>query len=573
MSRFRVIARQSEYPGTGFPALALLIMSLFAASMALAQADLARLQGSVFDSHGRPIAGATVYVQLRGEAQTVTAITDSTGSYRFPGLRTGVYTLHAEMGGYENSIHDPISLAPKDAKRIDLTLGSARAKGAQSEAGGTSATGKPEFFDEPAFTVAGVTDTTNLGGHGSNTIVRSKESLAREAAALSKGSTPSASAAAETEKSLRDAAERQPENFEANQRLGKLLVNEGKGGEAILYLERASRLHAGDYENTYSLARAYTEAAKYDDARTKAQSLLTVPGKSVQQEAEISHLLGDVAEKQGNPLEAVRDYQRASELNPSESNLFDWGAELLLHHAAEPAVEVFTKGSRLHPRSVRMLVGLGVAWYARGSYEQAAQNLCQASDLTPNDPNPYLFMGKLQSAAVRITDSQNTASRSTTAQSLGSSQPDCVADRLKRFASLQPDNALANYYYALSLSKRLQGPEDRPTVAQVESYLEKAVHLDPKLGAAYVQLGVLYSDRKEFPQAISAYQKAIDASPELEDAHYRLAQVYRRTGEKLKAQQELQVYQQISKKKEEEVERQRHEIQQFVYTLRDSGSQ
>ena len=35
------------------------------------------------------------------------------------------------------------------------------------------------------FTVAGVTDGTNLGGHGSNTIVRTKESLAKDIASLS----------------------------------------------------------------------------------------------------------------------------------------------------------------------------------------------------------------------------------------------------------------------------------------------------------------------------------------------------------------------------------------------------
>ena len=453
MCRFRVTARRSEYPGTGFPALALLIMALFAASVLQAQPDLGALQGSVFDPRGRPIAGVTVYIQLKGETQTLTTITNPSGTYRFPGLRAGVYTLRAEMSGYENATHDPISLGPKETKRIDLTLGSAKTTGAAPGPSG-STTIKPEFFDEPAFTVAGVTDTTNLGGHGSNTIVRSKESLAREAAALSKESTPSASTATETEKSLRDAAERQPENFEANQRLGKLLVNEGKSSEAIPYLQRASRLHAADYENTYLLARAYTDAARYDDARTTAETLLTAPGKSLQQEAEAYHLLGDVAEKQSNPLEAVRDYQRAAELNPSEANLFDWGAELLLHHAAEPAVEVFTKGSRLYPRSVRMLVGLGIAWYARGSYEQAAQNLCQASDLNPDDPNPYLFMGKMQSAGAQ----------STAAQGAGVSQPDCVADRLKRFASLQPDNALANYYYALSLSKRLPGPDDTQAV-------------------------------------------------------------------------------------------------------------
>ena len=271
MWRFCVTARRSEYSGTAFPALVLLITALFAASVVQAQSDLCTLQGSVSDPQRRPVAGATVSVQVKGETQTRIAITDSTGNFCFPGLRAGVYSLHAEMTGYENATHDPISLGPKDTKRIDLTLGSAKATGAASSATGTSTTGKPEFFDEPAFTVAGVTDTTNLGGHGSNTIVRSKESLAREAATLSQESTPSASAVAESEKSLRDAVERQPENFEANQRLGKLLLSESRSSEAIPYLQRASRVRAGDYENTCLLARAYTDAARYDDARTTAQ--------------------------------------------------------------------------------------------------------------------------------------------------------------------------------------------------------------------------------------------------------------------------------------------------------------
>ena len=348
---------------------------------------------------------------------------------------------------------------------------------------------------------------------------------------------------------MRDAVERQPENFEANQRLGKLLLSESRSSEAIPYLQRASRVRAGDYENTCLLARAYTELARYDDARTTAQTLLTTPGKSAQQEAEVYHLLGEVAEKQVNPLEAVRDYQRAAELNPSEGNLFDWGAELLLHHAAEPAVEVFRKGTRLYPTSIRMGVGLGVAWYAHGSYEQAAQRLCEASDLNPDDSQPYLFMGKMQSA--------------------GAAQAECFAEELARFAKLQPESALANYYYAVSLLKQRKGPEDTESARQVESLLEKAVRLDPRLGDGYLQLGILYADQQDFSRAIVSYQNAVAASPELEQAHYRLAQAYRRTGEKLKAQQELELYQQLSKKKEEQQERQRREIQQFVYTLRD----
>ena len=55
----------------------------------------------------------------------------------------------------------------------------------------------------------------------------------------------------------------------------------------------------------------------------------------------------------------------------------------------------------------------------------------------------------------------------------------------------------------------------------------------------------------------------------MEEAHYRLARIYKRSGENLKAQQELEVFDQLSKKRAEEVERERRQIQQFVYKLRD----
>ncbi len=254
-------------------------------------------------------------------------------------------------------------------------------------------------------------------------------------------------------------------------------------------------------------------------------------------------------EKQIDPLQAVHEYQRAAETNPSESNYFAWGAELLVHHAVEPAIEVFAKGHRLFPDSSRLLVGLGVAWYTRGSYDQAALRLCEASDQNPGDPNPYLFLGKIQS--VETTQSQG------------------LVERLQRFARLQPENPQANYYYAISLWKQRKGPDDTKTVAEVESLLNKCVRLDPKFAPAYLQLGILSFDSKKFPQAISDYKKAIEANPKSEEAHYRLSQAFRRTGDQLKAQQELEIYNQLSKQSAEEVERQRQEVQQFVYTMRD----
>jgi tetratricopeptide (TPR) repeat protein len=342
--------------------------------------------------------------------------------------------------------------------------------------------GAPQFYDEPKFTVAGVTDTTNLGGHGSAVVQRNTEVLARDAVSLKKESPALSqvnSLNAETEKSLRASLEQEP-------------------GNAVLH-----------------------------------------------------HSLADTEEKLGNALEAVREYQRTTELDPSEPHLFDWGAELLLHHAPQPAMEVFAKGNRMFPHSSRMLIALGVAWQAQGANDRALQCLFDASDLNPSDPTPYLFLGKMQN--VEIVHSPG------------------FLEKIERFASLQPENALANYYYATTLWKRANDSVDAQTAAHIESLLSRAIRLDPKLGIAYLQLGILHAAKRDFPKAIADYQRASEVTPELEEAHYRLADAYRRVGEKTKAQRELQLYSQLSKKNTEQAERQRHEIQQFVFALRDQS--
>ena len=504
------------------------------------------LQGSVRDSHGRPVAAVVVRLQAKGGPQPLTTQTDLAGTYRFSSLSKGEYLVRAELPGFAEATSGSFVLGEKEIKSIDLTLRSPKPDVSASP------TPQAEFFDEASFTVAGVTDSTNLGGHGSNTISRTKDALAKDTISLGRESHTNSSPATSpdsSEKALRDAVARQPATFEANQELGKLLVAERKASEALPYLERASRLNPTSYENAYQLAVAYADTGDYQRARGNIRRLLAMQDKNTQDGAELHHLLAEVEDKLRNPVESVREYQLAAELNPSEQNLFDWGSELLKHRADQPAIEVFSKGNRLFPRSVRMKLGLGAAWYASGSYDQAVHHFCDASDLNPADSTPYLFIGRLQNP-------ENIPSET-------------LMEKLERFVRLRPENAMANYYYARILWKRAKGSTDSGNSAQVEYLLRNAVRLDPKLGVGYLQLGILYAERKDFPQAILAYQKAIETSPQMAEAHYRLSQIYKRTGESLKARHELEVFNQLSRKEEEEAERERRDIQQFVYKLRD----
>jgi tetratricopeptide (TPR) repeat protein len=250
----------------------------------------------------------------------------------------------------------------------------------------------------------------------------------------------------------------------------------------------------------------------------------------------------EMDERNAKPLEAVRKYQRAAELDPTEPNFFDWAAELLAHRAYDPAIEVLERGHREFPQSTRMLVGLAVAHYARGSYDQAAERFFEAADLNPSDPGPYLFLAKTQNSVI--------------AESGG------YFERMARFAKLQPDNAWANYYYAASLWKQ------KGAAAEVMALLDKALRLDPSLAAARLELGIVHADQKQFPQAIAEFQKAIELDPRLEEAHYRLAKAYARTGENLKAQKEFELHGQLGRESAAQIERERRQVQQFVIELR-----
>jgi Flp pilus assembly protein TadD len=477
--------------------LAAFLIAILSA-LAWAQSGAASVQGRVRDAQGTAVSQAPVQLQAKDSGQMLTATSDAHGGYKFAHLRPGIYILRVVSGSGSAEIPS-IALGPEEIKTVDVRLGASSAQSA------------PQFYDEPQFTVSGVTDTTSLGGHGSDTVVRTRESLAKQTATLAHPEKPRGGDAAATEKSLREALDHEPASVEANHRLGTLLLANGRAEEAVVYLRRAAEIQPGD--------------------------------------AEVHHALGDAEEKRGDPLEAVRQYQRAAELDASEPYLFDWGAELLLHHAPEPAVQVFTKGNSLYPKSGRMLMGLGAAAFARGGNEEAAQRICQASDLNPTDSRPYLFLGKMLSAESKPSQDE-------------------IA-RLQRFVKFEPQNAEANYYYAFALWKSRKDPND-PVVAQVESLLEHAVQLNPKFAAAYLELGVLHSEERDYAKAIAHYQQAIQVDPRLEEAHFRLGQAYRQAGEAEKSKKELRIHRQLAQESAQQIDRERHEIRQFVYTLRDT---
>ncbi len=337
-----------------------------------------------------------------------------------------------------------------------------------------------------------------------------------------------------------------PDSFEANYQLGEFYFHSGKLQAGIPYMEKARSLNPSSYVAGYDLALAYFETQKYEKARGLLQAMLRETNS-----AELHSLLADVDESAGDYLAAATEYQNAAQMDPSEEHIFDWGTELLVHQTFDPAIKVFTRGVGLFPRSVKLNVGLGIALYLGGNYPKAVQVLCSATDLQPSLPWPYLFLGR----------SYNNVSGSNAAE---------VRKRLKRFAQLQPRNPQALYYYAMSVWER--GRESQANVQQVESLLKRALALDDKFADAHLQLGILYADLHRYPEAIREFQRVIVLRPALTTAHYHLAEAYIRIGEKSRAQRELQTFQHFRTEDQEETQKERNDIKQFVVSMKDQDA-
>jgi tetratricopeptide (TPR) repeat protein len=346
---------------------------------------------------------------------------------------------------------------------------------------------------------------------------------------------------------FKKAAELEPQNFDANHNLGEFYVRSGKIAQAAPFLQQAQRIDPSSYDNGYDLSLAYLLIGRLDDAQHLMLELLKHKNT-----AELHNLLGEVEEKKGDYVVAANEYETAAHMDPSESNLFDWGGELLLHRTLDPAIEVFQHAAERYPDSSRLAIGLGMALYSRGNYDDAVKSLLKAADLNPSDPRCYPFLSKAYDSSP--------------------SQADEVIQRFRRFAELQPGNARALYYYAMSLWKGKRAQDPGLDLHQIESLLKQSIALDPALADTHLQLGNLYSDQAKYADSIPEYRRALELNSDLADAHYRLGQAYVRTGEKDRAQEELQVYQRLRAEHLADLDKQRAEVRQFVYSAKDSPS-
>src|SRR6266540_3817961 len=112
-SRIRLVSRTL---------LGLLMAALLLPVPAFAQFDTATVLGTVKDSSGAVVPGATVTLKNTATGISASAVSDSDGNYQFLNVRVGTYNLRAELQGFSAAEAKDVAVTVNARQRVDLTL-------------------------------------------------------------------------------------------------------------------------------------------------------------------------------------------------------------------------------------------------------------------------------------------------------------------------------------------------------------------------------------------------------------------------------------------------------------------
>ena len=117
-------ARSTSFPRAALGLIAsCLAMLLLTTATAVGQVSTtATVRGTVEDSSGGVLPGATVTITNTGTKAVQTVVTDDRGQYQFGALFPGTYDLKVELSGFKTYEQKSLGLNPNDTRGIDLKL-------------------------------------------------------------------------------------------------------------------------------------------------------------------------------------------------------------------------------------------------------------------------------------------------------------------------------------------------------------------------------------------------------------------------------------------------------------------
>jgi superkiller protein 3 len=380
-----------------------------------------------------------------------------------------------------------------------------------------------------------------------------------------------------------EAAKLDPQNDVAFARLGAIYDATGDGDKAIANYEKAVALNP-EYKDLYpTLGIAYAERGDI----AKGQQELVNAEKAGVQNADVDFLRGLIAFKNNRDTEALADFDKVNKETHWAEAQYYRGQVLARQGKKDEAVAQYRGALQIDPTFAPAAFDLGVEQYNAGNYKDAEASYKTAVQSDPDNAQAHANLASTYRQLEEYPAANGEyklASTGVNTSGLYSEWGYCLGKtndwdkavaRLSTADQMTPTAAdSSNVGWGYYNAGKSQTAVKNDTQAQADyqlaqSFSQKAVSLDPRLDAAYLNLGATqnalglfqaavqtltsalglhgnwvvalnelgygYRGSGDFAHAISTYQQATNLDPRNVFGLYGLSESFNASGDKKNA--------------------------------------
>jgi len=306
----------------------------------------------------------------------------------------------------------------------------------------------------------------------------------------------------------------QPNNIEANYKLGCLLLARDQVDESIAILEKAKSEIPASVVFLPLLGDAYLK--KGNAGKAEENYLQALAAQKDNPDAVLG--LAKVSQNRGDARAALGYLARARELTGNSPELlYKVGVAALALGAFDDAQTDLAQAAKLKPNEPAYLIALGAAWLKKADLVAAEQIFRRALELQPQSAQAEMYLGYVLYKQKKFGEATSYLEK-----------------------MIKADSNIPESFYYLGLIVQEENEDERAI-----TLLEKAVQISPTFANAHVALGASYLKLKDYPRAQKELELGARLNPDDSKAHYQLAVLYARLKDPKRAQAEMAIVEKL----------------------------
>lgn len=320
---------------------------------------------------------------------------------------------------------------------------------------------------------------------------------------------------AEGLKTASDLSAQNKEDVPVHFTLGTLLASEKQDRAAQFELEHANLLQPQTFEILFNLGEVCLRDGDYANAELALNRALKLKPDS----PETLLLLARVDSDQNKPVDALDLLVRAHKIAPQNTDVIYALARVSMsQNYYEDSIPLLESGLKISPRRTDLHAALGESYFMSGKAEKAIEEFKQLIELDPS-ARSYAFLGLSYRELGRFDEAR------------------------KYFQEgLKKDPRNVSCLFNLGFMEARQGNHD-----SAEHLFQQALRLNPEYPEALLELANLRMASKRYAEAAELLRKFVGVARAPAPGYYKLAMVERNLGQTQAAQQDLSVFQTLSK--------------------------